>query len=227
MPSAGLCAAEETSPCSATTGRRSSPPPPPPRGSDAPSQAPRWLAAPNSLGPGRSPPGPPPPPTGPPARPGLPAARRSDRAKRAHADELISFLGLGDVADRFVNELSTGTRRVVELACLVATGARVLCLDEPTAGLAQTEAEAFPPLLLDVQRQLDASVLLIEHDMSVAMNVCTRLYCLEAGRIISEGQPHEIRADERVIESSPGAGARSGRLEQVTRHDQEIKSSLP
>jgi ABC-type branched-subunit amino acid transport system ATPase component len=158
---------------------------------------------------------------------GLPAARRSDRAKRAHADELISFLGLGGVADRLFHELPTGTRRVVELACLVATGARVLCLDEPTAGLAQTEAEAFPPLLLDVQRQLDASVLLIEHDMSVAMNVCSRLYCLEAGQIISEGGPNEIRADERVIESYLGAGVRSGRLEHVVADDHVLKGSLP
>src|SRR5207302_24043 len=146
---------------------------------------------------------------------GLPAARRADRAKRAHADELIAFLGLGAVADRFVNELSTGTRRVVELACLVATGAQILCLDEPTAGLAQTEAEAFPALLFDVQHQLNASVLLIEHDMSVAMNVCSRLYCLEAGTIISEGTPDEIRADARVIESYLGAGARSAPLEKA------------
>jgi ABC-type branched-subunit amino acid transport system ATPase component len=146
---------------------------------------------------------------------GLPAARRTDRAKRARADELIAFLGLGEFADRFVNELSTGTRRVVELACLVATGARVLCLDEPTAGLAQAEAEAFAPLLLDVQRQLDASVLLIEHDMSVAMTVCGRLYCLQAGQIISEGGPDQVRDDPLVIESYLGAGARSGRVEQV------------
>jgi ABC-type branched-subunit amino acid transport system ATPase component/ABC-type branched-subunit amino acid transport system permease subunit len=146
---------------------------------------------------------------------GLPAARRGDRNKRARADELIAFLGLGEFADRFVNELSTGTRRVVELACLVATGARVLCLDEPTAGLAQAEAEAFAPLLLDVQHQLDASVLLIEHDMSVAMTVCGRLYCLQAGQIISEGRPDEVRDDPLVIESYLGVGARSGRIEQA------------
>jgi ABC-type branched-subunit amino acid transport system ATPase component/ABC-type branched-subunit amino acid transport system permease subunit len=146
---------------------------------------------------------------------GLPAARRADRAKKARADDLISFLGLGQFADLFVSELSTGTRRVVELACLVATGARVLCLDEPTAGLAQAEAEAFGPLLLDVRRQLDASVLLIEHDMSVAMSVCSRLYCLQAGQIISEGRPDEVRDDPLVIESYLGAGARSGRVEQA------------
>jgi ABC-type branched-subunit amino acid transport system ATPase component len=91
----------------------------------------------------------------------------------------------------------------------------VLCLDEPTAGLAQAEAEAFGPLLLDVRRQLDASVLLIEHDMSVAISVCSRLYCLQAGQIISEGRPDEVRDDPLVIESYLGAGARSGRVEQA------------
>ena len=141
---------------------------------------------------------------------GFPSARRAERAKRARADTIVAFLGLHGVADRLVNELSTGTRRIVELACLIASGARVLCLDEPTAGLAQREAEAFGPLLLEIRRELDASVLLIEHDMSVAMNVSDRMYCLEAGRIISEGTPDAVRADPLVIESYLGTGARSG-----------------
>ncbi len=110
-------------------------------------------------------------------------------------------------------------------AASLATGARVLCLDEPTAGLAQAEAEAFGPLLLDVQRQLEASVLLIEHDMSVAMSVCSRLYCLEAGQIISEGRPDAIRADQRVIESYLGAGARSAQVEQVIREDHPLEGA--
>ena len=67
---------------------------------------------------------------------GPPAADGSKRAKRSQADEIIAFLGLGAFADRFINELSTGTRRIVELACLVAVEPRVLCLDEPTAGIA-------------------------------------------------------------------------------------------
>ena len=67
----------------------------------------------------------------------LPGARRAERAKQAHADEILDFLGLGAYADRFVNELSTGMRRILEFACLLATDAKVLCLDEPTAGVAQ------------------------------------------------------------------------------------------
>ena len=80
-----------------------------------------------------------------------PGVRRERRQVRA-ADDLIGFFGLGDYADKFVAELSTGTRRIVELACLVAGGSRLLCLDEPTAGVAQREAEALVPLLVEVIR---------------------------------------------------------------------------
>jgi ABC-type branched-subunit amino acid transport system ATPase component/ABC-type branched-subunit amino acid transport system permease subunit len=137
----------------------------------------------------------------------LPGARRIERAKRARADEVVAFLGLGRFADRFINELSTGTRRIVELACLIASEARVLCLDEPTAGLASQESEAFGPLILDIRREIDASVLVIEHDMAVVMGISDRVYCLEAGRLISEGTPGEVRADPAVIASYLGASA--------------------
>ncbi len=107
------------------------------------------------------------------------------RSTRAEADEIIDFLGLGRFRDKFINELSTGTRRIVELACLMASGARVLCLDEPTAGIAQRESEAFVPLILRIRAELDASLLVIEHDMPVIMAISNRVYCLEAGRIIA------------------------------------------
>ena len=130
---------------------------------------------------------------------GLPRARRVERAKLALTDEVLGFLGLGPYAERFVSELSTGMRRIVELACLLARGARVLCLDEPTAGIAQREAEAFGPLLLRVRHELDASMLVIEHDMPLVMSISDRIYCLEAGAVIAEGTPHEVRNDARVV----------------------------
>ncbi|HEY5876468.1 MAG TPA: ATP-binding cassette domain-containing protein, partial [Ilumatobacteraceae bacterium] len=79
---------------------------------------------------------------------GLPGSRRCERSRRADADDLVSFLGLGRYADAYVIDLSTGTRRIVELANLLALDAQVLCLDEPTAGLAQRETEKFGPLLV-------------------------------------------------------------------------------
>jgi ABC-type branched-subunit amino acid transport system ATPase component/ABC-type branched-subunit amino acid transport system permease subunit len=144
----------------------------------------------------------------------LPRARRFERAKRAQAEEIIAFLGLGGYADRFINELSTGTRRIVELACLVAVEPRVLCLDEPTAGIAQRETEAFGPLIMRVREELNASLLVIEHDMPLVMGISDRIYCLEAGRVISEGTPEWVRRDQVVIASYLGtdeqAIARSG-----------------
>jgi ABC-type branched-subunit amino acid transport system ATPase component/ABC-type branched-subunit amino acid transport system permease subunit len=137
-----------------------------------------------------------------------------ERGVRAEADEIVAFLGLGRFAGTFVDELSTGTRRIVELACLVASGARLLCLDEPTAGIAQREAEAFGPLVLRLREELDAALLVIEHDMPLVLGISDRVYCLEAGRIIAEGRPAAVRADPLVIASylgtDPAAVQRSG-----------------
>lgn len=140
---------------------------------------------------------------------GLPGARRHGRASAAAADELIAFLGLGGYRNHYVGDLSTGTRRVVELANLLALNARVLCLDEPTAGLAQRETEAFGPLITMVKEELDASVLLIEHDMPLVMAISNRVYCLEAGAVIAEGPPEEVRRDPRVIASYLGTDERA------------------
>ena len=114
---------------------------------------------------------------------------RMERKRRAEADDLIDFLGLGRYADTYISDLSTGTRRIVELAGLLALDARVLCLDEPTAGLAQRETEAFGPVIIDIRRELSASVLVIEHDMPLIMGISDRVYCLELGQIIADGGP--------------------------------------
>ena len=108
-----------------------------------------------------------------------------ERSKRVEAAELIDFLGLGRYGDRFIAELSTGTRRIVELATVLAVAPRVLCLDEPTAGVAQREAEAFGPLILRVQQELDATLVVVEHDLPLILSISTRIYCLEAGRVIA------------------------------------------
>ena len=135
--------------------------------------------------------------------------RRLERAKRAEAAELIDFLGLGRYADRFIAELSTGTRRIVELASVLAVAPRVICLDEPTAGVAQREAEAFGPLIKRVQQELDATLIVVEHDLPLIMSISDRIYCMEAGVVIAEGTPHDVRNNAAVVASYLGTDERA------------------
>jgi ABC-type branched-subunit amino acid transport system ATPase component/ABC-type branched-subunit amino acid transport system permease subunit len=138
-----------------------------------------------------------------------PTSISKERTKRAEAAELIDFLGLGRYADRFIAELSTGTRRIVELTSMLAVRPRVVCLDEPTAGVAQREAEAFGPLIKRIQRELDATLVVVEHDMPLIMAISDRIYCLEAGAIIAHGTPDTVRSDPLVVASYLGTDDRA------------------
>jgi ABC-type sugar transport system ATPase subunit len=100
-------------------------------------------------------------------------------------------------------------RRVVEIASLLALAARVLCRDEPTAGLAQRETEKFGPLLLAIREELSASMIIIEHDMPLIMAMSDRVYCLELGVVIAEGTPSAVRDDPLVIASYLGTDERA------------------
>jgi ABC-type branched-subunit amino acid transport system ATPase component len=122
-------------------------------------------------------------------------------------DDVLAHFGLGPFAGRFCHELSTGTRRIVELASLFAARPRVLLLDEPTAGVAQRDAEAFGPLVRSVAAELGASALVIEHDMPLIMAMSDRVYCLEVGTVIACGPPRAVRDDPRVIASYLGTDA--------------------
>ena len=146
----------------------------------------------------------------------LPQGFARGRQQRALADEVISYLGLGRYADHFISDLSTGTRRIVELAGLIAIDQPVLCLDEPTAGVAQREAEAFGPLIQRIKTELDATVIVIEHDMPLIMSISDRIYCMEAGSVIAEGDPETVRSDPRVIASYLGTDERAIERSQPT-----------
>ncbi|MFM7126338.1 MAG: ABC transporter permease subunit [Actinomycetota bacterium] len=139
----------------------------------------------------------------------LPPSPQAEGRKRREADEIISYLGLGRYADALMGELSTGTRRIVELGALIALDAKLMLLDEPTAGVAQKETEAFGPLIQTIRSELGAAILIIEHDMPMVMSISHRIYCLEAGRVIAEGPPSVVRADPAVIASYLGTDERA------------------
>jgi ABC-type branched-subunit amino acid transport system ATPase component len=137
-----------------------------------------------------------------------PSPQRESRSRR-EADEIIGYLGLGRYADSLMSELSTGTRRIVELGALIALDSKLLLLDEPTAGVAQRETEAFAPLIRTIKDELGAAILIIEHDMPMVMSISDRIYCLEAGRVIAEGDPDSVRANPAVIASYLGTDERA------------------
>jgi ABC-type branched-subunit amino acid transport system ATPase component len=129
----------------------------------------------------------------------LPATLDVEEAVAERVDELLEMMGLVRYRDALVGSLSTGTRRIVELACLLATDPRVVLLDEPSAGVAQRETEALGPLLLRVREQLGCSLVVIEHDMPLMRSLCDELVALELGATVTRGTPDEVLQHPRVI----------------------------
>ncbi|MBM3673975.1 MAG: MFS transporter [Actinobacteria bacterium] len=144
----------------------------------------------------------------------LPAVVDSEAAVHERVEELIDLMGLDAFRDKFVHELSTGSRRIVDLACILAHQPGVLLLDEPSSGIAQREAEALGPLLLRIREQLGATILLIEHDLPLLSSVSDRVVALDLGEVIADGPPDQVVHDPRVVASYLGTDnapiARSG-----------------
>ena len=140
---------------------------------------------------------------------GLPPSRVAEHAKDVRAAELVELLGLAAYAHRNVGDLSTGTRRLAELGCLIALGADVVLLDEPMAGVAQREVEAFVPVLHEVRDHLDATFVVIDHDLPMVTSLVDRLYVLASGRIIAEGRPEDAARDPAVIAAYLGTDQRA------------------
>jgi ABC-type branched-subunit amino acid transport system ATPase component/ABC-type branched-subunit amino acid transport system permease subunit len=133
----------------------------------------------------------------------------AERQKELRARELISMMGLNRYRYKQVRELSTGTRRVVELACLIALEPLVLLLDEPSSGIAQRETEALSEVLLRIKAQLGITLVIIEHDIPLVMRLSDRIVAMESGRVIAEGAPQAVRENPRVIEAYIGGDLRS------------------
>jgi len=133
-----------------------------------------------------------------------PASFESELETARLVRELLGLLGLRDHAEKRTSELSTGMRRIVELACLLAEDPAVLLLDEPSAGVAQKETEALGPLLVRIRDHTGAALVIIEHDMPLLSGVCDTMVALELGAVIAVGTPEEVLANDRVIASYLG-----------------------
>jgi ABC-type branched-subunit amino acid transport system ATPase component len=116
-------------------------------------------------------------------------------------------MGLYGYRNTQIRELSTGTRRIAELACLVALEPELLLLDEPTSGIAQRESEALAGVLASMKAELGLTLVIIEHDMPLIMGVSDRIIAMQNGRVVAEGTPAEIQADPVVISSYLGGDA--------------------
>ena len=135
----------------------------------------------------------------------MPWARRAEREKMRAVDGVIEAFGLGRFRNHRTSELSTGTRRVVDLASIVLADPRLLLLDEPTAGIAQREAEAFIPLLRRLHEVANTTIVLVEHDVPLVFELCSDVVVMETGQVVSAGSPDQVSRDPRALAAYLGA----------------------
>ena len=133
-----------------------------------------------------------------------PAVFDDEETTRLRVAELIELMHLGDYRNSFVRELSTGTRRVVDLACIAAHRPVMVLLDEPSSGIAQREVEALAPVLRRLRDEMGASLLVIEHDIPLISAISDRLVALDQGAVLTEGAPSDVLGHPDVIESYLG-----------------------
>jgi len=136
---------------------------------------------------------------------GIVRAGRRVRSQVADiTEELLTATGLRPVAGRLAGEISTGQGRLVELARALARGPRILLLDEPSSGLDVKESKAFGRLLVDLVAERGIGILMIEHDMSLVLNICDPIYVLDFGKPLMTGTPNEVRNSELVRDAYLG-----------------------
>jgi ABC-type branched-subunit amino acid transport system ATPase component len=145
---------------------------------------------------------------------GAPWTRRRERAIAREADALVEQMGLLPFYDKLIGELSTGTRRIVDLTCALGQRPRVLLLDEPGAGVAQSEIPALRKLILQIRETVGCTVVVVEHDIPLLRSLTDMMFALEAGRVIARGSADEVLSDPEVVAAYLGTNetaiARSG-----------------
>ena len=146
----------------------------------------------------------------------LPHVSRSEKEIRKQVNDLIELMGLGAYENKFISELSTGTRRMVDLACVIAHKPAVVLLDEPSSGIAQKEAEQLSPVLKRIRNEMNAALVVIEHDIALLADLSDQFVALNQGTVIARGEPDKVLANPTVVSSYLGSSKetiqRSGTL---------------
>lgn len=139
----------------------------------------------------------------------LPRAVRSDREVNRKALEHLARVGLADHQDDKAGSLPYGLQRKLEIARALATSPDLLLLDEPAAGMNNEECQGFISFLHELHRETGLTIVLIEHHMNVVMDLCPRIYVLNLGEVLAEGDPHEIQSNPAVIKAYLGERRRT------------------
>ena len=133
----------------------------------------------------------------------LPGYWKNEKKMHERALELLSIFDMQDLANHTAGSLPYGAQRRLEIVRALATGPKLLLLDEPAAGMNEVETEDLMNIVRKLQ-QMGYTILLIEHDMKFVMNICDRLYVLNDGAVIAEGTPEAVRSNPAVIEAYLG-----------------------
>ena len=137
----------------------------------------------------------------------LPSYYSSEKELRQKALDLLAIFDLDGEADTLAKNLPYGQQRRLEIVRALATEPKILFLDEPAAGMNPQETAELTQLIRQIKEEFNITIMLIEHDMSLVMEVTERIYVLEYGRVIAHGTPDEIKNDKRVIEAYLGGEA--------------------
>ena len=154
-----------------------------------------------------------------------PAIRDSEADVAFTVDDLIDLMGLAAFRDKFVAELSTGSRRIVDLAMSIAHDPKVLLLDEPSSGIAQKETEALGPLLRRIRDETNCAMLVIEHDMPLITSLSDTILALDLGTVLVQGPPKKVLKDERVVAAYLGGDLASIKRESKANREREKVSA--